>query len=113
MNHGELRSKRHQISTKSSSESSDSKDYEVDEESDDELAAPASDKTSESASSEDDHDDSEDEIPAVIFNHPLVNDLLDRFMRAQLQTDTNVNNINHGKNAGKKFEFLINQLIKI
>lgn len=105
--HGELRSRKHKISTQSSAESHNSKDSEIDEDSEEELAAPASAESSDSLSSDednddDDDDDSEDEIPAVIFNHPLVDDLLDRFMRAQLQTDINVNNSNNDKNAGKK-----------
>uniref|UniRef100_A0A0R3QUV1 Serine/threonine-protein phosphatase n=1 Tax=Brugia timori TaxID=42155 RepID=A0A0R3QUV1_9BILA len=32
----------------------------------------------------------------------LVNDLLDRFMRAKLQNDNTINNINNDKNTGKK-----------
>ncbi|KAL4002423.1 Calcineurin-like phosphoesterase family protein [Acanthocheilonema viteae] len=105
MGHGELRSKKRQISAQSSSENRNSKDSEMDEDSDDELAAAASAETSDSLSSEDDNgddDDSEDEVPSVIYNHPLVNDLLDRFMRAQLRTDTNVNNANNDKNAETK-----------
>lgn len=70
-------------------------------------------KSSDSVSSDDDSDDvddvddSEDDTPpAVIFNHPLVNDLLDRFMHAQLQNDTSIsNNTNNNNNcAGKMFE---------
>lgn len=107
MGHGQLRSRKHQI-PQSSSESPNSKNSKIDEDSDDELAAAASEESSDSLSSEDDDDDdddSEDEIPAVIYNHPLVNDLLDRFMRAQLQTDINVNNTNNEKIAGKKLVF--------
>ncbi|KAM3724889.1 Serine/threonine-protein phosphatase PP1 isozyme [Dirofilaria immitis] len=103
----ELRSRKHQISIQSLSENRNSRNSETDEDSEEELKVPTSPDISDSQSSEDDDDDddSEDEIPPVIFNHPLVNDLLDRFMRAQLQNDVNANNVNIDKNnvaTGKK-----------
>ncbi|VDN91264.1 unnamed protein product [Brugia pahangi] len=124
MSHSQLRSKRHRTSIRASSGSrNSSKDSEKDEDSDEELVAPATPKTSDSVSSDDDDNDDDDddddhdnnnndddddddhkkgEIPDVIFNHPLVNDLLDRFMRAKLQNDNTINNINNDKNTGKK-----------
>ncbi|EJW72668.1 hypothetical protein WUBG_16426 [Wuchereria bancrofti] len=125
MGHSELRSKRQRTSIRASSGSrNSSKDSERDEDSDEELVAPATPKTSDSMSSDDDDDNDDDddddddddyddddhiegEIPDVIFNHPLVNDLLDRFMRAKLQNDNTINNINNDKNTGKKLEFLL------
>ncbi|VDK88322.1 unnamed protein product [Litomosoides sigmodontis] len=120
-------SKKHQLSGQCSQENGNSKGSGKDEDSDDELPATASGESSDSFSSEDDGgdededdddndddddddgdgdgDDSEDEIPAVIYNHPLVNDLLDRFMRAQLQIDSNANKSGNVKGAGKKLEF--------
>ncbi|VDK75688.1 unnamed protein product [Gongylonema pulchrum] len=48
-------------------------------------------EVSSSGSSED--EDSDDEQPVIeINNYPLVNDLLDRFMRARLQADPSANN---------------------
>lgn len=106
-------SRKHQLPAQCSQENRNSKNPEKDEDSDAELIATASGENSDSFSSEDDsgdeddddNDDSEDEIPAVIYNHPLVNDLLDRFMRAQLQTDLTANNSNNVKGAGKKLDF--------
>ncbi|VDO47852.1 unnamed protein product [Onchocerca flexuosa] len=104
-NHG--RSRRHQTSVQSSPENHNSRNSKRDEDLEEEAEIPTSPDISDSQSSDDD-DDSEDEISPVIFNHPLVDDLLDRFMRAQLQNDVNVNNTNNNKNnnpAERKLEF--------
>ncbi|VDN06638.1 unnamed protein product [Thelazia callipaeda] len=85
------------------------------------ASTPPSSEQSDSRSSRE--EDSEDDLPPpVVFNHPLVNSLLDRFMRAQLQPDKNsttvnmastitsvpsTSNIGHSRNnlAGKKLFF--------
>ncbi|VDM97898.1 unnamed protein product [Onchocerca ochengi] len=102
----EGRSRRHQTSIKSSPENRHSRNSKRDEDLEEQLEIPSSPDLSDSQSSDDD-DESEEEISPVIFNHPLVNDLLDRFMRAQLQNDVNVNNINDKNNnpAERKLEF--------
>uniref|UniRef100_A0A915PIG9 Serine/threonine-protein phosphatase n=1 Tax=Setaria digitata TaxID=48799 RepID=A0A915PIG9_9BILA len=90
----EALSREHQAPTQRSSGSRDSDN----DDSDNGRQFQTSSDITDSASSDDDDDDDDDDgsdhelPPPVIFSHPLVDDLLDRFMRAQLQPDININN---------------------